>query len=94
MKKLIVAAVALMAIAANEVQAWGGGCNGPYCGGYHGPAGYSQPVFQAAPWYLYGPYNGHFQTAAPLTGAFYAPPSTGGMLVSPYYPAPQPPVGR
>jgi len=24
------------------------------------------PAFQAAPWYLYWPYNGHFMTPAPL----------------------------
>ncbi len=26
------------------------------------------PAFQAAPWYLYFPYNSHFQTPAPLFG--------------------------
>ena len=26
------------------------------------------PAFQAAPWYMYFPYNAHFQTPAPLLG--------------------------
>jgi hypothetical protein len=45
------------------------------------------PAFQAAPWYLYWPYNAHFMTPAPLTGAYYAPPSGPGMSVNPYFPA-------
>ena len=33
------------------------------------------PVYMAAPWYLYWPYDGHFQTVAPMAaGAFYPPP--------------------
>lgn len=44
------------------------------------------PAFQAAPWYLYFPYNGHFQTPAPMAGApFYAPPG-GGYQANPYFP--------
>lgn len=42
------------------------------------------PAFQAAPWYLYWPYNSHFMTPAPLTGAYYAPPTAGS--VNPYFP--------
>ena len=45
----------------------------------------SLPAFQAAPWYLYFPYNGHFQTPAPLMGAFYPPPS-GPAMGNPYFP--------
>ena len=45
------------------------------------------PAFQAAPWYLYWPYNAHFQTPAPLTGPYYAPPPA-GMMANPYFPAP------
>lgn len=42
------------------------------------------PVFQAAPWYLYWPYDGHFQTVAPMAyGAFYPPPAYTG---NPYLP--------
>ena len=72
------------------------GCaGGPFCQNNHrGPFGgffFKQPVpaFQAAPWYLYWPYNAHFQTPAPLSGAYYAPPYTGGHMVNPYFPAPQ-----
>lgn len=42
------------------------------------------PAFQAAPWYLYWPYNAHFMTPAPLTGAYYAPPTAAP--VNPYFP--------
>ena len=46
------------------------------------------PAFQAAPWYLYWPYNNHFMTPAPLTGAYYGPPGGGaGGMVNPYFPA-------
>jgi len=47
------------------------------------------PAFQAAPWYLYFPYNAHFQTPAPMYNApFYAPPgSNGGFQANPYFPA-------
>ena len=45
------------------------------------------PAFQAAPWYLYFPYNSHFQTPAPMMGAYSAPPM-GGAGMNPYFPAP------
>jgi hypothetical protein len=45
------------------------------------------PVFQAAPWYLYWPYDGHFLTPAPVQGAFYGPPGPGNFPVNPYFPA-------
>jgi hypothetical protein len=46
------------------------------------------PAFQAAPWYMYWPYDGHFQTPAPIHGAFYGPPLTGNFPVNPYFPHP------
>lgn len=46
------------------------------------------PVFQAAPWYMYWPYDGHFLTPAPVNGAFYGPPVTGNFPVNPYFPHP------
>jgi hypothetical protein len=83
MKKMLLIAAALFAASA-EVNA--GGCQGPWCQGRgHGSAG---PAFQAAPWYMYWPYNAHFQMPAPLVGAYYAPPGVGGMMQSPYFPAP------
>ncbi|MEZ6138936.1 MAG: hypothetical protein R3B84_00050 [Zavarzinella sp.] len=43
------------------------------------------PVHMAAPWYLYFPYDGHFQTVAPMANApFYPPPAYTG---NPYLPA-------
>jgi hypothetical protein len=37
------------------------------------------PVYMAAPWYNYWPYDGHFQTVAPMaSGAFYPPPAYTG----------------
>lgn len=47
------------------------------------------PVYQAAPWYQYWPYDGHFMTPAPVTGAFYGPPMTGNFPVNPYFPGAQ-----
>jgi len=47
------------------------------------------PAFQAAPWYLYWPYNAHFQTAAPMaTAPYYAPPGVPGAAyqINPYFP--------
>ena len=46
------------------------------------------PAFQAAPWYLYWPYDGHFQTPAPVHAPFYGPPVAGNFPVNPYFPAP------
>ena len=46
------------------------------------------PVFQAAPWYQYWPYDAHFQTPAPVSGPFYGPPLTGNFPVNPYFPGP------
>lgn len=55
------------------------------------------PAFQAAPWYNYWPYDGHFLTPAPINGgAFYGPPMTGNFPVNPYFPGAQgygPPQG-
>ncbi|HKB05448.1 MAG TPA: hypothetical protein VKD90_24700 [Gemmataceae bacterium] len=46
------------------------------------------PVYMAAPWYLYWPYDGHFQTVAPMAhGLYYPPPSfTGNPFLPGYYP--------
>lgn len=40
----------------------------------------------AAPWYLYWPYNAHFQTPAPIMGGFAPPPSLPGYYSTPYFP--------
>ena len=56
--------------------------------GAAGAHGQPLPVFQAAPWYLYWPYDGHFLTPAPVQGAFYGPPGPGNFPVNPYFPGP------
>jgi hypothetical protein len=47
------------------------------------------PVYMAAPWYLYWPYDGHFQTIAPMAhGLYYPPPMfTGNPFLPGQYPA-------
>ena len=93
MKKLLLALVAVVGVIASSTPAGANGCPGPFCQ----PAGprlpfFRQspvPAFQAAPWYLYYPYNAHFQTPAPMQGAFYTPPGGGyGGLQNPYFPSP------
>jgi hypothetical protein len=49
--------------------------------------GQTLPVYQAAPWYLYWPYDAHFMTPAPMTGAYYAPP-IGAYPIQPFFPQP------
>ncbi len=48
------------------------------------------PAFQAAPWYLYFPYNEHFQMPAPPPGADFGPAGPGaypsGGYTNPYFP--------
>jgi hypothetical protein len=92
MKKFILSAVLLL-VAANISDA-GGGPFSVYPGQQQKPGPFARffgqqpmPAFQAAPWYLYYPYNAHFMTPAPLTGAFYAPPVGGGTQSNPYFPA-------
>lgn len=92
MNKLLLALTAILGAAA---PALANGCpGGPGCGspGPRIPFFRQSPVpaFQAAPWYLYWPYQQHFMTPAPMQGAFYAPPGGGaGGMVNPYFPAPQ-----
>ena len=97
MKTFFYSLVAIAMVAATVVDVRAGGCSGPGCPQSAAPSTYPQgpfaklfgknplPAFQAAPWYLYWPYNGHFQTPAPLMGAYYAPPS-GPAMGNPYFP--------
>ncbi len=92
MKKLIAAVAVALGVGAFASTAPAGGCDGPFCQGNQSLWGTffhksPMPAFQAAPWYLYWPYNAHFMTPAPLTGPYYAPPYSGGQLVNPYFPA-------
>jgi hypothetical protein len=94
MKKLFVAlaAVVLVGFTASMAPA-ADGCSGPFCNKGKKPISslfcskQPLPAFQAAPWYLYWPYNAHFMTPAPLQGAFYGPPGMGNFPVNPYFPA-------
>jgi hypothetical protein len=100
LRSLVIAAsaAAALAVSADDARADGWGCSGPFCnqaaypnyrthslfGNRHGPL----PTYQAAPWYLYWPYDAHFLTPAPVTGAFYGPPTPGNFPVNPYFPGP------
>ena len=107
-RKLLFAAVAALgvsAVTAADASAAGNGsgCTGPFCntpryptlGSFlfrnHGQP--ALPTYQAAPWYLYWPYDGHFQTPAPIAAPFHAPPVAGNFPVNPYFPAPAGPYG-
>jgi hypothetical protein len=82
----------------------GGGCNGGHGGCFHGQLanhppqyaqhqghGFFQPPFQAAPWYLYWPYDAHFQLPAPIAAPF-TPPQAYNTPWNPYFPAPAAPM--
>jgi hypothetical protein len=95
MKKLFLSLVAAVAmLSAVNVSSANGCPGGPFCQQQYGPRlpffrNSPVPAFQAAPWYMYFPYNGHFQTPAPMGGMFYAPPMGGAGMVNPYFPAQQ-----
>jgi hypothetical protein len=42
-----------------------------------GGFGFFQPPFQASPWYLYWPYDQHFQLPAPINSPYFAPQAYG-----------------
>jgi len=76
---------------------FGAGCGTGKCAGLlgalanHPPSypqkqghGFFQPPFQAAPWYLYWPYDAHFQLPAPI-GAPFQPPQHLGQPWNPYF---------
>jgi hypothetical protein len=93
-KVMFAAAVSLVGLSAGAQAA---GCDSPFCQGGRGHGGgffgKPMPAFQAAPWYLYWPYNQHFMTPAPLQGAFSAPPMGYGGLHNPYFPGGGMPAG-
>jgi hypothetical protein len=89
MKKLLLSAAAAFALAGTASAAGGPFSATPGQQVRVGPIAklfgkQPLPAFQAAPWYLYWPYNSHFMTPAPLTGAYYAPPTAG--QANPYFP--------
>jgi hypothetical protein len=93
-RKIVFAAAVALGFAASESKAQAQ-CNGPMCNGQGRPSTLGQflgkggqlPVYQAAPWYLYWPYDAHFQTPAPVQGAWYGPPNCRAPM-NPYFPAP------
>jgi len=99
-RSLVFALAAAAGVAATAGESLAGDCNGPFCnqsaypkynnlGSYlFGSHKAPLPAFQAAPWYLYWPYDAHFLTPAPVTGAFYGPPMPGNYPVNPYFPGP------
>ena len=60
-----------------------------YC--QHNGHGFCQPPFQAAPWYLYWPYDAHFQMPAPIAAPYIAPQGFNTPW-NPYFPAPAGPM--
>jgi len=77
-----------------------GGCNGgnhgclanhPPTYAQHNGFGFCQPPFQAAPWYLYWPYDAHFQLPAPIAAPYIAPQGFNTPW-NPYFPAPAGPM--
>ncbi|HYH68051.1 MAG TPA: hypothetical protein VD866_25370 [Urbifossiella sp.] len=98
LRKSLFAAAAVIAAMPAGALANGGLFNSPFRSQPHTPrtgpylfANHNNrqlPAFQAAPWYLYWPYDGHFQTPAPVHAPFYGPPGAGNFPVNPYFPAP------
>ena len=77
-----------------------GGCKSPATATeYSGPATTlfgahkNLPVYQAAPWYNYWPYDAHFLAPAPVSGPFYGPPLTGNFRSNLHFPARPAPSG-
>jgi len=96
LKKIMFAvAVAVgMASTGSPAQAWERTCNGPFCNSpryptlgawlFNSHAAPALPTFQAAPWYLYWPYDGHFQMPPPGTAPSHRPPVAGNSRDNPY----------
>lgn len=100
MKKLFLVLMAAAGVFSTDSMVQAGGNANPFNGPPSNSLVFplfrkqSLPAFQAAPWYLYWPYNGHFQTPAPLYGQFYAPPGMGGYGAgaNPYFQQVAPPA--
>ena len=93
MKHLLLLAAVMASVAFGAADASAAWNANPYNGTNHGTGGgffkkQPLPAFQAAPWYLYFPYNAHFQMPAPLygdqMGGGYGAPQMGGG--NPYFP--------
>jgi hypothetical protein len=68
-------------------------CNNCTANGQWKGFGFFQPPFQAAPWYLYWPYDQHFQLPAPINAPYFAPQAYGNPAANPYFaPAVPPPA--
>jgi hypothetical protein len=68
----------------------GGPCGCGPCGDCAAPCG-AGPC-HCFPWYLYWPYEAHFQVPAPTKFPFWPPPMTAGPLAGPAFPMPAGPL--
>lgn len=48
--------------------------------------GFFQPPFQASPWYVYWPYDQHFQLPAPINAPYFAPQMYAHPSMNQYFP--------
>lgn len=51
-----------------------------------GGLGFFQPPFQASPWYVYWPYDQHFQLPAPINAPYFAPQLYAHPSMNQYFP--------
>ena len=85
MKKIVFAALAMCVLGVSAREAAADGMPNPF---YQNTSVGNRGLF----FRKHPPYDQHFQTPAPLLGAYYAPPYAGGGMVNPYFPVPQVPV--
>ena len=65
---------------------YGHGNHGCSHAGGNGGFGFFQRPFQAAPWYLYYPYDQHFQMPAPIGAPYFAPQAYANPAFNSYFP--------
>jgi hypothetical protein len=97
MKKLVIALLAAAGLLLADGTAVAGGYANPVNVPTHSNKPLQRfffkqplPAFQAAPWYLYWPYNNHFMLPAPPLDADFGPGGPGayspGAYSNPYFP--------
>lgn len=102
MKKLIVALAAAFGVLLTAGDAFAVGYANPVNVPTHQGKPFARffmkqplPAFQAAPWYLYWPYNSHFMMPAPPIDSQFAPGGYNpGGYVNPYFPGGYAPAPR
>jgi hypothetical protein len=103
LRKVSFTAAVALAVLAVDAGIASAQCRGPFCNQPKYPTLSSYlfkshqqpalPTYQAAPWYLYWPYDAHFMTPAPVNAPWYGPPVGGNFPVNPYFPAPAAQLG-